>query len=95
VLKFTSPVADSRYVNQEVSSGQICLYLWRSLEAPGVSYLPSSVESAHNVYCQMLAEGYIVKAVELGSGREFEIRNGTLMPVRCLRTPSSNVTAII
>ena len=69
-------------VNQQVSSGQICLYLWRSLEAPGVSYLPSSAESAHNVYCEMRAEGYIVKAVELGSGREFEVRNGALVPVR-------------
>ena len=69
-------------MNQQVSSGQFCLYLWRSLEAPGVSYLPSSVESAHNVYCEMRAEGYIVKAIELGSGREFEVRDGALVPIK-------------
>jgi len=77
-------------VNQQVSSGQFCLYLWRSLEAPGVSYLPSSMESAHNVYCQMRAEGYIVKAVELGSGREFEVRNGALVPVRRTAARAAN-----
>lgn len=81
-------------MNQQVSSsGQFCLYLWRSLEAPGVSYLPSSVESAHNVYCQMRAEGYIVKAVELGSGREFEVRNGALVPVRRAGAASSSKVA--
>ena len=40
------------------------------------------MESAQHVYCEMRAEGYIVKAVELGSGREFEERNGALVPVR-------------
>jgi hypothetical protein len=55
--------------------------MWRSLEAPGVSYLPKSVDSALTVYGEMLAEGYIVKAVELGSGKEYELRNGSLVPV--------------
>jgi hypothetical protein len=73
--------ADSKLVKQTASSGQFCLYMWRSLEAPGVSYLPTSVDSAHTVYCEMLAEGYIVKAVELGTGKEYEMRDGTLVPV--------------
>jgi hypothetical protein len=30
----------------------------------------------------MLAEGYIVKAVEMDSGREYEVREGALVPVR-------------
>ena len=82
-------------MNQQVSSGQFCLYLWRSLEAPGVSYLPSSVESAHNVYCEMRAEGYIVKAIELGSGREFEVRDGALVPIkRHGRGPKSSLAAV-
>jgi hypothetical protein len=75
---------------QSLSSGQFCLYMWRSPEAPGVSYLPTSVDSARTVYREMLAEGYIVKAVELGSGREFEMRNGTLVPVLAAGWPSDS-----
>jgi len=71
------------------------LYLWRSLEAPGVSYLPTSADSARTVYCEMQAEGYIVKAVELGSGTEFEMRNGTLVPVLATgRSASSGFPAL-
>ena len=60
-----------------------------------MSYLPSSVESAHSVYCEMRAEGYIVKAVELGSGREFEVRNGALVPVRWGRPSNSGAIPIV
>jgi len=81
VLKVFPAKTDSWSVKRKASTGQFCLYLWRSLESPGVSYLPKSLESARAVYDAMRAEGYIVKAVELESGREFEVRNGTLVPV--------------
>ena len=45
-------------------------------------YLAKSVDSARAIYSEMLAEGYIVKAVEMGSGREYEVREGSLVPVR-------------
>jgi len=58
------------------------LYLWRSADSPGVQYLASSSDSACAVFSEMSAEGYIVKAIEIGSGREFELRAGALVPMR-------------
>ena len=66
---------------QAVHSDEFCLYIWRSLESPGIVYLARSIDSARAVYSGLADEGYIVKAVHLDSGTEFEIRNGALLPV--------------
>ncbi|HYL36944.1 MAG TPA: hypothetical protein VEV17_13600 [Bryobacteraceae bacterium] len=63
------------------SADEFCLYLWRSLQAPGIVYLARSAASAQAVYSGLAEEGYIVKAVHAGSGAEFEIRDGALLPV--------------
>lgn len=81
VLKLERTPADPTFVKDAAPPGQFCLYLWRSLDAPGVSYLANSVDSASAVFCEMQAEGYIVKAVELESDQEFELQNGVLVPV--------------
>ena len=60
---------------------EFCLYLWRSLESPGIVYLARSADSARAVYSGLVGEGYIVKAVHTGSGAEFELRGETLVPV--------------
>ncbi|HLG98714.1 MAG TPA: hypothetical protein VKX49_20550 [Bryobacteraceae bacterium] len=72
------------------SSTEFCLYLWRSLEGPGVRYVAKSKDMARTVYTEMRAEGYIVKAVEIGSGREFELRDGDLLPAR---TPAGSASS--
>jgi hypothetical protein len=43
--------------------------------------MAKSADLARAVYTEMRAEGYVVKAVEIGSGREFEMRDGNLVPV--------------
>ena len=75
-------------MKRQNSSGQFCLYLWRSATSPGVRYLAKSVDSARAIYSEMLAEGYIVKAVEMGSGREYEVREGALVPVSAVSSPN-------
>lgn len=72
-------------MKRQDSSGEFCLYLWRSSDSPGVQYLATSLDSACAVFSEMSAEGYIVKAIEIGSGREFELRCGALVPVRGTR----------
>ena len=64
-----------------LGSDEFCLYLWRSLESPGILYLARSIDSARAVYTGLAQEGYIVKAVHMDSGTEFEMRNGALRPV--------------
>jgi hypothetical protein len=63
-------------------SDEFCLYLWRSLESPGILYLARSIDSARTVYAGLSGEGYIVRAVHMESGTEFEMRDGALLPVR-------------
>ena len=65
---------------------EFCLYLWRSLQSPGILYLARSLDSARTVYEGLAQEGYIVKAVHMDSGTEFEMRNGALLPVRAVVT---------
>ena len=43
--------------------------------------MATSTDLARTIYAEMRAEGYVVKAVEVGSGREFEMRDGDLVPV--------------
>jgi hypothetical protein len=80
-LKVPSPSADSTGVRRKSASNEFCLYLWRSPETPGIRYMAGSADIAREVYSELLEEGYIVKAVHLGSGAEFEIRDGALQPV--------------
>jgi hypothetical protein len=58
-----------------------CLYLWRSVEAPGVLYLATGVDSARAVYAELMEDGYIVRAIHMNSDTEYEMREGRLMPV--------------
>jgi len=58
-----------------------CLYLWRSVEAPGILYLAKGIESASAVYNELAEDGYIVRAVHMNSDTEYEMREGSLMPV--------------
>lgn len=66
-----------------------CLYLWRSVEAPGILYLATGVESARAVYAELVEDGYIVRAIHMNSDTEYEMRQGMLMPV----PPSARTTA--
>jgi hypothetical protein len=68
-------------VTHPAVSDEFCLYLWRSLEAPGILYLARSIDSARTVYAGLADEGYIVKAVHMESGTVFEMRDGALLPV--------------
>ncbi|MBZ5611352.1 MAG: hypothetical protein LAP38_24070 [Acidobacteriia bacterium] len=70
------------YQAASAASEEFCLYLWRSLQSPGILYLARSLDSARAVYAGLAGEGYIVRAVHMGSGTEFEMRNGALLPVR-------------
>jgi hypothetical protein len=56
-----------------------CLYLWRSLEAPGTLYLARCIESAQAVCEELIAAGYIVRVVQMVSNVEFEFRDGALV----------------
>jgi hypothetical protein len=67
---------------RQAPDDEFCLYLWRSLRSPGSFYLTRSMESLQAVYSGLVEEGYIVKAVHVGSGTEFELRDGELLPVR-------------
>jgi hypothetical protein len=57
------------------------LYLWRSAETPGIRYLARSVSYAEAMYRELVDEGYIVKVVHAATDTEYEMREGTLLPV--------------
>jgi hypothetical protein len=67
-----------------------CLYLWRSVEAPGILYLAKGIESARAVYCELVEDGYIVRAIHMDSDTEYEMREGVLMPVPSARNAEAN-----
>jgi hypothetical protein len=62
-------------------SDAFCLYLWRSVEAPGILYLARGMDSARAVYRELAEDGYIVRAVHMNSNTEYEMREGALMPI--------------
>ncbi len=62
-------------------SEPFCLYLWRSVEAPGILYLAKGIENASAVYNELTEDGYIVRAVHMNSDTEYHMREGALMPV--------------
>ena len=59
---------------------EFCLYLWRSVTAPGILYLARGIESAQAVCLELADEGYIVKVVHAESDTEYVMREGTLLP---------------
>jgi hypothetical protein len=67
-----------------------CLYLWRSVEAPGILYLATGVDSARAVYAELVEVGYIVRAIHMNTDTEYEMREGMLMPV-----PPTTRTAVM
>jgi len=64
------------------------LYLWRSLESPGIRYLAGSVSTAESMSQELLKEGYIVKVVHAATDTEYELRGGTLLPVGTSPVPA-------
>ena len=68
---------------------EFCLYLWRSLETPGILYLARSLDRAQAVYRELTDEGYLVKVVHSGTDTEYEMRNGALSPVNAKPKPIS------
>lgn len=80
-------------MNHRASPPAFWLYLWRSPDAPGFRYFAESPDFARAVYREMLAEGYIVKAIEVPSGREFELRKDALVPVSARGNKAINSAA--
>ncbi len=62
------------------SRDEFCLYLWRSLDTPGTLYLARNIEHAQAVYAGLVAEGYIVKAVQVATNIEYTLYDGELLP---------------
>ena len=58
-----------------------CLYLWRTVHSPGTVYLADDVHSATAVYNELVEQGYIVKVIHMPTDTEYEMRDGTLIPV--------------
>lgn len=59
---------------------EFCLYLWRSVTAPGILYLAKGIESAEAVCSELAEEGYIVKVIHAVTDTEYVLRDGTLRP---------------
>jgi len=57
-----------------------CLYLWRSLDAPGTLYLARGIQSARDVSAELAAAGYVVRVVQMVTNAEYELRSGDLVP---------------
>jgi hypothetical protein len=56
-----------------------CLYLWRSLDAPGTLYLARGIQSARAVCAELIAAGYIVRVVQMVTNVEYELQEGALV----------------
>jgi hypothetical protein len=56
-----------------------CLYLWRSLDAPGTLYLARGIHSAREVCAELIAAGYVVRVVQMATNAEYELRDGALV----------------
>src|SRR3984893_702600 len=58
-----------------------CLYLWRTMEAPGTLYLAGDIAHATAVYNELVDDGYTVKVVHVATDTEYEMLDGSLTPV--------------
>jgi hypothetical protein len=56
-----------------------CLYLWRSVDAPGTLYLARGIHSARAVCAELIAAGYIVRVVQMVTNVEYELQEGALV----------------
>lgn len=56
-----------------------CLYLWRSVDAPGTLYLARGIQSARAVCAELIAAGYIVRVVQMVTNVEYEFQEGALV----------------
>ncbi|MGD0295521.1 MAG: hypothetical protein ABSE86_00305 [Bryobacteraceae bacterium] len=56
-----------------------CLYLWRSVDAPGTLYLARGIQSARAVCAELIAAGYIVRVVQMVTNDEYELQDGALV----------------
>jgi hypothetical protein len=72
-----------RYAMSPSSSVEsFALYLWRSPESPGTLYLANGFSTAEELCRSLAEEGYIVKVVHAATDTEYELRDGTLWPLR-------------
>ena len=57
-----------------------CLYLWRTVQAPGTLYIAAGVHQATAVYNELVDDGYLVKVVHVNTDTQYVMRDGTLIP---------------
>jgi hypothetical protein len=69
-----------------------CLYLWRSLDAPGTLYLARDMHSAREVSAELIAAGYTVRVVQMVTNVEHELRDGDLVPCGLDESPHGHRT---
>jgi hypothetical protein len=67
-----------RVVNPTIED-VFCLYLWRSVDAPGTLYLARGIHSARAVCAELIAAGYIVRVVQMVTNVEYELQEGALV----------------
>ena len=70
-----------------------CLYLWRTMEAPGTLYLAGDIVHATAVYNELVDDGYTVKVVHMPTDIEYEMVDGSLTP-RCRMAPLNSSTKL-
>ena len=58
---------------------EFCLYIWRSLEAPGTLYLAKDIRNAQAVCAELIDAGYTVKVRQMGTDTEYEMQDGKLI----------------
>ena len=68
-----------------------CLYLWRTMEAPGTLYLAGDIAQATAIYRELVDDGYTVKVVHMPTDTEYEMLDGNLTPVGRVLPLSSTV----
>jgi len=81
-------------VAKTASNDVFCLYLWRSVDAPGTLYLAKGAQSARAVCAELLAAGYIVRVVQMATNTEYEMLEGALVARAAARSPRRHAPAI-
>jgi len=71
--------ADPVDVSTQAIRDEFCLYIWRSLEAPGTLYLAKDIRNAQAVCAELIDTGYIVKVSQMGTNTEYEMQDGRLI----------------
>jgi hypothetical protein len=60
-----------------------CLYLWRTVQAPGTLYIAAGLHQATAVHKELVGDGYLVKVVHVNTNTQYVMRDGTLIPAFC------------